>query len=147
MVKDTMLNAISCDWNVIQQFCQRHASMYALAYIPNGNDWSFNSISHTDACNCYQLVYHWFIYWLTASPLSWGFLFFLVWYATNTQQVEMIKIFCSLIEAKRCIYASLNLAKLCSQGSSKQQVSVGSDNGLALNRQQAIIWPDDGLVD
>ena len=28
----------------------------------------------------------------------------------------------------------------------KQQASIGSDNVLAPNRQQGIIWPNDGLV-
>ena len=27
-----------------------------------------------------------------------------------------------------------------------QQLSIGSDNGLALNRRQAIIWTNDGLI-
>ena len=33
-----------------------------------------------------------------------------------------------------------------SQGFNSQQVSIGSDNGLALNRQQPIILTNDGFV-
>ena len=34
----------------------------------------------------------------------------------------------------------LNFIEVCSLGSNWQQVSIGSDNGLVLNRQQTIIW-------
>ena len=34
--------------------------------------------------------------------------------------------------------------EVCSQGSIKQYPSIGSDHGLALTRQQAIIWTNDG---
>ena len=34
--------------------------------------------------------------------------------------------------------------EIYSQGSNKQYSSIGSDNGLALTRQQAIIWTNDG---
>ena len=34
----------------------------------------------------------------------------------------------------------LNFTEICSQGSNWQQPSIGLDNGLALNRRQAIIW-------
>ena len=39
-----------------------------------------------------------------------------------------------------------NLTEICSLGSNQQQSSIGSDNGLALIRQQAIIWANDGLA-
>ena len=35
---------------------------------------------------------------------------------------------------------------MCSFGSNLQYVIIGSDNGLAPNRRQAIIWTNDGLV-
>ena len=36
--------------------------------------------------------------------------------------------------------------QMCSLGSNWQYIIIGSDNGLAPNRQQAIIWTNDGLV-
>ena len=39
-----------------------------------------------------------------------------------------------------------NFIEICSQGSNSQYFSIGSDNGLAPTRQQAIIWTNDGLV-
>ena len=38
-----------------------------------------------------------------------------------------------------------NFAEVCSQGSNLQCSSIGSDNGLAPARRQAIIWSNDGL--
>ena len=35
---------------------------------------------------------------------------------------------------------------VCFHGSNWQQTSVGSDDGLEPNRQQAIIWTNDGIV-
>ena len=35
--------------------------------------------------------------------------------------------------------------EFCSQGSNYQYSSIGSDNGLAPARRQAIIWTNDGL--
>ena len=35
---------------------------------------------------------------------------------------------------------------MCSLGLSRQYVIIGSDNGLAPNRRQAIIWTNDDLV-
>ena len=35
---------------------------------------------------------------------------------------------------------------MCSQYFNKQQISIGSDNGLVPNRRQAIIWTNDCLV-
>ena len=40
-----------------------------------------------------------------------------------------------------------NLPKICSQWFNQQYGSIGSDNGLAPIRRQAIIWINDGLVD
>ena len=36
--------------------------------------------------------------------------------------------------------------EICSKGPILQHTTIGSDNGLAANRRQAIIWTDDGLV-
>ena len=33
--------------------------------------------------------------------------------------------------------------EVCSEGSNQQYSSIGSDNGPALTRQQAIIWTND----
>ena len=38
------------------------------------------------------------------------------------------------------------LTEVCSQMSNWQYASIGSDNGLESNRQQAIIWTNDGLA-
>ena len=46
---------------------------------------------------------------------------------------------------RRWLYFDQNFTKVCSQGSNQQQSSIGSDNGLARNRRQAIIWASDGL--
>ena len=35
---------------------------------------------------------------------------------------------------------------MCAQVSNLQQIYIGSDNGLAPNRWQAIIWTDDSLI-
>ena len=43
------------------------------------------------------------------------------------------------------MYFDSNFIEICSQGS-KWYSSIGSDNALAPNRQQAIIWSNDGLV-
>ena len=37
-----------------------------------------------------------------------------------------------------------NFTEICSLGSNWQYGSIGSDNGLAPNRRQAIIWTNDG---
>ena len=37
-----------------------------------------------------------------------------------------------------------DVTEVCSLGSNLQYSSIGSDNGLALARQQAIIWTNDG---
>ena len=39
-----------------------------------------------------------------------------------------------------------NFIEVCCQGSNYQYASIGSENGLALNRQLAIIWTKGGLV-
>ena len=40
----------------------------------------------------------------------------------------------------------LNFNEMCSLRSIQQQACIGSDNGLVLNRRQAIIWTNDDLV-
>ena len=39
----------------------------------------------------------------------------------------------------------VNFTEVCSYGSNWQYPSIGSDNGLAPNRRQAIIWMKEGL--
>ena len=39
-----------------------------------------------------------------------------------------------------------NFTEVCSQGSNWQYPSIGSGNGVALNRQQAIIRTNDGIA-
>ena len=46
---------------------------------------------------------------------------------------------------KSCLFW-LNLTEIFSQCPNEQYTTIGSDNGLALNRRQAIIWPDGRLV-
>ena len=48
-----------------------------------------------------------------------------------------------------CIFLNVwilmkNFSEVCSWKSNWQYSSIGSDNGLALNRQQAIVWINDG---
>ena len=45
-----------------------------------------------------------------------------------------------------CLHFDWNFTEVCSQGSIEQYASIGSDNGLAPNRRQAIIWTNDGLI-
>ena len=45
----------------------------------------------------------------------------------------------------KCINFDWYFTEVCSQGSSSQYSSIGSDNGLAPARRQAIIWTNDGL--
>ena len=35
---------------------------------------------------------------------------------------------------------------VCSWGSNQQYSNIGSDNGLAPTRRQAIVWTNDGLI-
>ena len=42
------------------------------------------------------------------------------------------------------LYFDLNFTEVCRYGSNWQYVSIGSGNGLALTRQQAIIWTNVG---
>ena len=46
----------------------------------------------------------------------------------------------------KLLYFDCNLTEVNSLGSNKQQASISSDNGLALNRQQAIILTHDDIV-
>ena len=46
----------------------------------------------------------------------------------------------------KCFDFDKNLTKMYSLGSNQQHSNIGSDNGLAPNRQQAVIWTNDGLV-
>ena len=50
---------------------------------------------------------------------------------------------CIFSERKR-LNSYLNFTEVCSQGSNQQYASIGSDNGLAPSRRQAIIWTNDG---
>ena len=47
---------------------------------------------------------------------------------------------------KKSLYSDINFIEVCSQWSNWQNVTIGSDNGLAPNRRQAIIWTNNGLV-
>ena len=40
----------------------------------------------------------------------------------------------------KILYFDLNFTEICSWGSNSQYSSIGSDNGLAPIRRQAIIW-------
>ena len=44
------------------------------------------------------------------------------------------------------VYFGSNFTEISSRGSNRQQVSIGSDNGLVPNRRRDIIWTNDGLV-
>ena len=45
----------------------------------------------------------------------------------------------------KCLNLDENFTEICSQGSNWQYANIGSDNGLAPNRRQAIIWSNGGL--
>ena len=45
-----------------------------------------------------------------------------------------------------CINFDYNFSEVCSWGFNEQYANIGSDNGLAPTRRQAIIWTNDGLV-
>ena len=44
----------------------------------------------------------------------------------------------------KCTNFDYNFTEVCSWGSTEQYSSIGSDNGLAPARRQAIIWTNDG---
>ena len=48
-------------------------------------------------------------------------------------------------QISKCLNLDENLTELCSQGSNQQYSSIGSDNGWAPTRRQAIIWTNAGL--
>ena len=45
----------------------------------------------------------------------------------------------------KCLNFGYKFTEVCSQGTNWQNTSTDSDNGLVLNRQQAIIWTNGGL--
>ena len=53
---------------------------------------------------------------------------------------------CILLYENCCMYFGSNFPEICSLGTNWQYVSIGSGNGLAPVRRQAIIWTNDGLV-
>ena len=52
----------------------------------------------------------------------------------------MAAIFRTTFFLRKCI----DFTEVCSQGSNYQYSSIGSENGLAPARRQAIIWTNDG---
>ena len=46
----------------------------------------------------------------------------------------------------KLLYFDSNFTEMCSQWSNWQQTSIGSDNDLAPNGRQAIIWTNDALI-
>ena len=57
---------------------------------------------------------------------------------------------CHFADIFNCIFLNekfkYDLTEICSLGSNSQYGSIGSDNGLALNRRQAIIWSYVGML-
>ena len=48
----------------------------------------------------------------------------------------------------KCMCFDYNFIEVCSKGSGQQYCSIGSDNGLAPTRRQAIIWINgDEIID
>ena len=47
---------------------------------------------------------------------------------------------------RKLLYFDSNFIEICSQGPSWQKPSTDSDNGLVMNKRQAIIWTNDSLV-
>ena len=46
----------------------------------------------------------------------------------------------------KCLNSDWNFIEICSEGFNQQYPSIGSDDGLAPSRRQAIIWTNDGIV-
>ena len=47
---------------------------------------------------------------------------------------------------RKLLYFDENFTEICIPGSNKKNSSISLDNGLAPERQQAIIWTNGGLV-
>ena len=47
---------------------------------------------------------------------------------------------------RKILYFNAYFTEVCSYRSNRQQSSIGSDNGLVLNRRQAIIWTNADLI-
>ena len=45
----------------------------------------------------------------------------------------------------KSFFIFISFTEICCRGSNEQYVHVGSDNGLVLNRLQAIIWTNAGI--
>ena len=54
--------------------------------------------------------------------------------------------FSNWFSAVKWLYSDSNVTDICTHGSNKQETNIGSDNGLVLNRWQAIIWTNYGPV-
>ena len=54
-------------------------------------------------------------------------------------------IFSSAFPWMKTFQFQINFTEICSLGSNRQYGSIGSDNGLAPNRRQVIIWTKDGM--
>ena len=60
--------------------------------------------------------------------------------------LTLLLYFSSYIEAKtKWLRISRHFREVCSQVSNWQYTIIGSDNGLASDGRQAVIWPNDGL--
>ena len=58
---------------------------------------------------------------------------------------ESVRVYPYLPGLLHCHQGNRTIAEICSQGSNLQQARVVSDNGLAPNGRQPIIWISDGL--
>ena len=54
--------------------------------------------------------------------------------------------FSNVFPFMKIVLFELNFTESCSQGFNKQYANTNSDNDLVPNRQQSIIWTNDGLV-
>ena len=61
--------------------------------------------------------------------------------AKNMQTISL-----NIFPLMNCLNFSYNITGACSWVSNWQSAIIGSDNGLAMNRPQAIIWTNNGLV-
>ena len=90
--------------------------------------------------------------WCTQLRGAWKMCFFFQGHISNFQGhtakkiANLSKILVFNVIRPFTAFKSLRFALFCSQRSNWQKFSFGSDNGLVLNRREAINWTSDGLV-
>ena len=106
--------------------CQANAySVLTLLRMPNKNDRSYQA--HSTYCSEQLYYLHWCaVMWILFPNTK------------RSKQIRFLK--------WKCLNVDWNFIEFCSQVSNWQQDSISADNGLAPNRQQAIISTNDGIA-